>query len=108
MAPKPVKKTILKKPAGFRKEDLEQHDKEEPPLTFKQKVAMLDDKLQAVKDGDIVNFDHSEMKRLWGRLQTGLQGNEKALSLYKNVQQLPVGQQKKHKQQHILWAWWWP
>ena len=95
----------MKKPSGVRKEDLQQLDKEMAPMTFKEKMNMLDDKVEKLKGGEIPEFNHQEMKCLWGRLQTGLNHNQKAKSMYKDVCQLPAGNQKRDKQPAVLWAW---
>lgn len=88
-----------------RSEDLQEHNQKHAPMSYKDKVAMLDTKMEKIRDGDEVELSHDDMKKLWGRLKTGLSSNQKALTLYKEVGQLPHGQHKDQKKQMILWAW---
>ena len=88
-----------------RSESLQAHDQQHAPMSFKDKVAMLDEKMEKIKEGKQVDLSHDDMKKLWGRLKTGLSSNEKALALYRDVGQLPHGKHKDQKKQMILWAW---
>ena len=88
-----------------RADKLKEHNQKEPPMTFKEKVNMMDEKMEQVRSGETPDFTRDDMKKLWGRLDTALGGNEKANTFYKNVQQLPNGCRKKDKRQAILWAW---
>lgn len=97
---------VMKKPSGVTSSQVEDHNSKNSPLSFKDKVDMLNHKMEQVKEGDPPDFTHAEMKRLWGRLATGLSGNEKAQELYKGVQSMGPGSHKKQKQQAILWSWW--
>lgn len=74
-------------------------------MSFADKVAMLDDKMEKIRNDEEVQLDHDDMKKLWGRLKTGLASNQKAVALYKDVSQLPIGQHKDQKKKMILWAW---